>query len=124
MTEFVDPSPTEEFPDRPDHPHFRGLSHAVQAIDSYVDEGQSVREVLDHAGFDAESLIYMAKQRAKFIVTATTPPDTTEELIATMAAVWIDGFLPGLMIGDGRSTPEITQVLMEDGQRRTGRKGK
>lgn len=116
-----------EFPDRPQHPDFWALSEAVCSVDKYAGTGKTVADVLDDAHFDADSLIYMARQRARRMLAHAKGGDVAnEQMVASLAAVWIDGCLAGLKVGDERSTIAVDQVIdasVENGNRRQGRDG-
>lgn len=118
-TPKVDP----KFPNRPQHPDFWALAQAVQSLDGYADSGMSFEEVVATAKLDYDSLYYMAQQRslrAEKLFTHSPAP-----LSAKLTAQWIDGFMAGLMVGDGRSMVESEAVLageLDDGNRRQGEK--
>lgn len=112
----VDPN----FPDRPQHPDFWALSEAVCQQDNYADFGMTVAEIIDMAKIDPDSLFYVAKQRGLRLFQSMPDASTPEEVIGSLAAIWIDAFLAGLKVGDGRTMIDVEQVLDADGNRRQG----
>ena len=111
------PNPDPAFPNRPQHPNFYALSEAVRDNDAYVQErGMTIREVLDEARFDFDSLRYMANQRAVMLVKGLDmkESDTSEQALANLAAIWIDAFLAGLKVGDRRSTPLPGDIVLDE----------
>ena len=109
----VDP----EFPNRPQHPDFWAMSRSVVERDRAVDESGDLGKVLDEANVDTDSLLYMARQRALRMIQNTPTPETDEELMVSMASLWMDAFLVGLDVGSEKA---VTQVLEKgsDGNRR------
>jgi hypothetical protein len=122
MTNQPDDPPTTanmDFPNRPDHPDFHWLSRAVQEIDATSEQpGFNVRASLPA---DAESLIYLARQRAimalNYVIHTGTfraiglpgslPASVRTALEAAIAAALLDGFALGVRYGreveqDGR----------------------
>lgn len=57
---FPDAHPSDEHPDRPDHPDFRMLAEVIQDIDLQADAGVDISQLLD---VDLHSLMYIADQR-------------------------------------------------------------
>jgi hypothetical protein len=118
------PKPRDpKHPDRPSHPHFYALAEAVRSNDGYADSGVDLEEIFGMAQFDYRSVLYMAQQRSMRWLSQTTEPENDDQAVAHLTALWIDAFLAGLKVGDGRSTPlpnEVDVVLakVEDGQHR------
>lgn len=117
---FVNPGPDPNFPDRPDHPDFRELSHVVQAVDTKAeassdDPGGSV---LAFTGMDENSLLYMAEQRAKRAKEKL--PNVGDVGSATF--IWVDGFTMGYLLATSKA-PTVQQLLDEsiDGAHRPPR---
>lgn len=111
--EEEEPAVDPLFPDRPDHPDFWALSEAVKQTDGYASQGLSPAQIFEAADINGDSVFYMAKQRAMRMHAFAPAPTSPQEVEGMSAATWLDGFLAGLKLGDGRSTPE-------DGNRRQG----
>jgi hypothetical protein len=111
----LEPKPVDpDFPDRPNHPHFWALSEAVKSNDGYIDSGKTIRDVFDLAQMDADSVIYMANQRGARLIGALGTPANKTDAVANMASGWVDGFLAGLKVGDGRSTPLPGEIVLDE----------
>jgi hypothetical protein len=116
---FVNPNPDPAFPDRPDHQDFRVLSRIIQQMDydGEHNEDQNVVESLIPSGVDVESVIYMAKQRAR----------RGEELFTKEASfyskaviMWLDAFTAGVKFGRERAIKMVLDDSIDNGSRRTG----
>jgi hypothetical protein len=87
-------------PDRPTHPDMAALSNVVLRHDGNTEDADF--SYPEHVGktIDPDVLTYMAKQRAY----RRLGPDVPLELLATVCAFFLDGFL----IGNGWSERERT----------------
>jgi hypothetical protein len=102
VTEHIDSGPSEEFPDRPDHPHFRLLANLAQDLDG--DTG--ARAPGPEAFFEAEkldeaSVSYMAAQRTNRAIMAAIQLGISSPEVIIQAAV-IDGFALGYLMALNR----------------------
>jgi len=100
------------FPDRPEHPDFWGLSEIITTMDDTADtKGPHI--VWQEDGVDITSLTYMARQRAlrakNLLVGATEKEKLT--------IMWLDAFTAGLRFARKQAQPTIT---IDDSQHRTG----
>lgn len=82
-----DPLLDPAFPDRPSHPDFWRISDAILSLDGDATEGGKSVEQIMHGLVDEKSLFYMATQRAKRVPTP----------LSYGGALWIDGFIAGLL---------------------------
>jgi hypothetical protein len=67
-------------------------------------------------GLDPTSMVNAAKERLGDLVRTLSKPTTGSEAMDNFAALWMDGFLVGLLVGDARTSV----VTIEDGGHRTG----
>lgn len=87
MSEFFD---DPRYPERPQHLDFARLVGVVNYLDGETSEGgRSFDEVVSQF-VDAESLTYMAVQRARRVAAATGIDE------AVLATLFIDGFCAGV----------------------------
>ena len=123
MAEDFGPDPN--FPDRPNHEDFRALARIIQQMDAVAEENsvkpeaeRSAVESLMPFGVDAESVMYMAKQRAL----------RGEELLseegsfyAKAVIMWLDAFTAGVRFGREQIAFRVRLDDSIDGNHRSGR---
>lgn len=110
--------PDSYYPERPDHEDFQQMSRIVRMVDAIADQDPTGSQTFLHTGVDANSMVYMAKQRAMRGKEHLTDVGKVES--ATI--IWVDGFTMGYLLAQGRA-PTIQQLLDEsiDGSHRSGR---
>jgi len=106
-----------QFPDRPLHPDFKMLSQMVIELDGKSDDPGWV---IDHAGIDPSSLLYMARQRA---LHADRLMDKSGSESERLAAAWVDGFILAVSF-IREKLYSLEDVVTKDGGRRTGEQQK
>ena len=91
-----DPLRDPQFPDRPQHPDFWSLSELTMKRDGQATEdGKTLPEFLDDV-VDLDSLIYMARQRVRFILRSTgVPAEVIDVIESQVISAYIDAFLLG-----------------------------
>lgn len=109
-----------DFPNRPQHDDFFALADEVRTLDELGDKGISLEDIAILSGFDLDSLLYMANQRAlranKLFADSPAPQE------AKLSANWIDGFMAGLRLGKKRAQADPAIVVdFSDGQHRARR---
>lgn len=77
-------------PGRPDHPDFWKLSETVLGMDALTEETHGFEDALAAIPVDAQSLVYVAQQRASRAVDIDNPVT-----FVAGAACWLDGFIAG-----------------------------
>jgi hypothetical protein len=92
MSDFMD---GDLFPDRPDHPDFWRLSESVLKQDGKFSEGNEPFETVMAQMVDVESIVYMADQRADFLLDKTGAPKTLM-LKGLLMSMYLDGFTTGV----------------------------
>jgi len=85
----------DQFPNRPDHPDFWRLSESVLKQDGKFSEGVDPFETVMAKIVDVESVIYMAEQRANFLIDRTGVPHSTV-LQGLLMSVYLDAFTTGV----------------------------
>ena len=100
MTTHIDgPLPADpDFPERPTHPDFARLSHAVTHMDDSADKHAGTEELIpDFTGVDKDSLMYMLLQRDVRHKRASKEAALAGSIAPTaMPVAWLDGFMLGV----------------------------
>lgn len=92
------------FPDRPNVPEFWRLSEVVCGLDEEIDTGTPLVEVTERV-IPMDVLTYMAKQRVMRVVGPLVP----DEVLITLASIYLDGFVSGAnyaKVVDGEGTDD------------------
>lgn len=100
MTYFQDPA----FPDRPTHPDFMHLADVILMLDGKLEDRtseESGKEIFArelNKRIDAESITYMANQRACRLLDITTLEDLSRKgpLRGILMATYLDAFCAGM----------------------------
>jgi hypothetical protein len=83
------------FPGQPQHPDFWKLSAIVLKMDA-DSQDKGVEEVMAEMGFDADSMVYVAKNRCGlFLQVLGLPPNG----LVPLQSAWVDGFVAGMAAG-------------------------
>lgn len=115
----VDPGPDADYPDRPDHPDFRMLSRIIQQMDydGEHNEAKNPVEVMVPVGVDAESVVYMATQRARRAEEILSKEGT---FYAKAVILWMDAFTAGVKLGREQAITSALDGSIENGSYRSG----
>lgn len=100
------------FPGRPQHPDMTALSEILLAHDAKSYEMGAEGAFAEFLGgfVDPESAVYVASQRAMRSLAGLSPRASQHELMAALAASWLDAFMVGYRFHeqDGQAPPGVT----------------